>query len=261
MVSSVVFLRPLGLADTYARERGVTYEYLAEGKTVRLDVVGEDGNPLDEEDYSIRWYENGERLSASGGSIGVDGDTQALTYEVALGEELAFQYQTPGVQTVELTDTVTTLECQLQPLPQVTLTGAVTDAEGEPLPQASVTISQSAGIYEKTQQENLPVESDGSFSIQLPVLETTVTAEMDGYYTRSRTVPLLDGEGTSNNVGDIALPAIPEARVELSFAVKSAVAAGETPATTKLQTGNGITVSAYNVTTRQNLTGTVFQYP
>lgn len=256
-----LYVTPDSHAEKYAKERGITYEYLAEGKTVRLDVVGEDGNPLDEEDYSIRWYENGERLSASGGSIGVDGDTQALTYEVALGEELAFQYQTPGVQTVELTDTVTTLECQLQPLPQVTLTGAVTDAEGEPLKQASVTISQSAGIYEKTQRENLPVDSDGSFSIQLPVLETTVTAEMDGYYTRSRTVPLLDGEGTSNNVGDIALPAIPEARVELSFAVKSAVAAGETPATTKLQTGNGITVSAYNVTTRQNLTGTVFQYP
>ena len=69
------------------------------GKTVRLDVVDEDGKPLDEVDYSIRWYENGERLNASGGSIGVDGDTQALTYEVALGEELAFQYQTPGVQT------------------------------------------------------------------------------------------------------------------------------------------------------------------
>lgn len=256
-----LYVTPDSHAEKYAKERGITYEYLAEGKTVRLDVVGEDGNPLDEKDYSIRWYENGERLSASGGSIGVDGDTQALTYEVALGEELAFQYQTPGVQTVELTDTVTTLECQLQPLPQVTLTGAVTDAEGEPLKQASVTISQSAGIYEKTQRENLPVDSDGSFSIQLPVLETTVTAEMDGYYTRSRTVPLLDGEGTSNNVGDIALPAIPEARVELSFAVKSAVAAGETPATTKLQTGNGITVSAYNVTTRQNLTGTVFQYP
>lgn len=256
-----LYVTPGSHAETYAKERGITYEYLAEGKTVRLDVVDEDGKPLDEVDYSIRWYENGERLSASGGSIGVDGDTQALTYEVALGEELAFQYQTPGVQTVELTDTVTTLECQLQPLPQVTVTGAVTDAEGEPLKQASVTISQSAGIYEKTQRENLPVDSDGSFSIQLPVLETTVTAEMDGYYTRSRTVPLLDGEGTSNNVGDIALPAIPEARVELSFAVKSAVAAGETPATTKLQTGNGITVSAYNVTTRQNLTGTVFQYP
>lgn len=256
-----LYVTPDSYAEKYAKERGITYEYLAEGKTVRLDVVDEDGNPLDEEDYSIRWYENGERLSASGGSIGVDGDTQALTYEVSLGEELAFQYQTPAAQTVELTGTVTTLECQLQPLPQVTLTGAVTDAEGEPLKQASVTISQSAGIYEKTQRENLPVDSDGSFSIQLPVLETTVTAEMDGYYTRSRTVPLLDGEGTSNNVGDIALPAIPEARVELSFAVKSAVAAGETPATTKLQTGNGITVSAYNVTTRQNLTGTVFQYP
>lgn len=256
-----LYVTPDSHAEKYAKERGITYEYLAEGKTVRLDVVGEDGNPLDEEDYSIRWYENGERLSASGGSIGVDADTQALTYEIALGEELAFQYQTPAAQTVELTGTVTALECQLQPLPQVTLTGAVTDAEGEPLPQASVTISQSAGIYEKTQRENLPVNSDGSFSIQLPVLETTVTAEMDGYYTRSRTVPLLDGEGTSNNVGDIALPAIPEARVELSFAVKSAVAAGETPATTKLQTGNGITVSAYNVTTRQNLTGTVFQYP
>lgn len=256
-----LYVTPDSHAEKYAKERGITYEYLAEGKTVWLDVVGEDGNPLDEEDYSIRWYENGERLSASGGSIGVDGDTQALTYEVALGEELAFQYQTPGAQTVELTDTVTTLECQLQPLPQVTVIGAVTDAEGKLLPGASVTISQSAGIYEKTQQENLPVESDGSFSIQLPVLETTVTAEMDGYYTRSRTVPLLDGEGTSNNVGDIALPAIPEARVELSFAVKSAVAAGETPATTKLQTGNGITVSAYNVTTEQNLTDTVFQYP
>lgn len=256
-----LYVTPDSHAEKYAKERGITYEYLAEGKTVRLDVVGEDGNPLDEEDYSIRWYENGERLSASGGSIGVDADTQALTYEIALGEELAFQYQTPAAQTVELTGTVTALECQLQPLPQVTLTGAVTDAEGEPLPQASVTISQSAGIYEKTQRENLPVNSDGSFSIQLPVLETTVTAEMDGYYTRSRTVSLLDGEGTSNNVGNIALPAIPEARVELSFAVKSAVAAGETPATTKLQTGNGITVSAYNVTTEQNLTDTVFQYP
>lgn len=256
-----LYVTPDSHAEKYAKERGITYEYLAEGKTVWLDVVGEDGNPLDEEDYSIRWYENGERLSASGGSIGVDGDTQALTYEVALGEELAFQYQTPGVQTVELTDTVTTLECQLQPLPQVTLTGAVTDAEGEPLKQASVTISQSAGIYEKTQRENLPVDSDGSFSIQLPVLETTVTAEMDGYYTRSRTVPLLDGEGTSNNVGDIALPAIPEARVELSFTVESAVAADEASVTTKLQTGNGITVSAYNVTTGKELTNAVFQYP
>lgn len=253
-----LYVTPDSHAEKYAKERGITYEYLAEGKTVRLDVVGEDGNPLDEKDYSIRWYENGERLSASGGSIGVDGDTQALTYEVALGEELAFQYQTPGVQTVELTDTVTTLECQLQPLPQVTLTGAVTDAEGEPLKQASVTISQSAGIYEKTQRENLPVDSDGSFSIQLPVLETTVTAEMDGYYTRSRTIT---PSAAVADLGNIALPTIPEARVELSFAVKSAVAAGETPATTKLQTGNGITVSAYNVTTEKELTNAVFQYP
>ena len=256
-----LYVTPDSHAEKYAKERGITYEYLAEGKTVRLDVVGEDGNPLDEEDYSIRWYENGERLSASGGSIGVDADTQALTYEIALGEELAFQYQTPAAQTVELTGTVTALECQLQPLPQVTLTGAVTDAEGEPLPQASVTISQSAGIYEKTQRENLPVNSDGSFSIQLPVLETTVTAEMDGYYTRSRTVSLLDGEGTSNNVGNIALPAIPEARVELSFTVESAVAADEASVTTKLQTGNGITVSAYNMTTGKELTNAVFQYP
>ena len=157
-VSLTLYVTPDSHAEKYAKERGITYEYLAEGKTVQLDVVGEDGNPLDEEDYSIRWYENGERLSASGGSIGVDADTQALTYEIALGEELAFQYQTPAAQTVELTGTVTALECQLQPLPQVTLTGAVTDAEGEPLPQASVTISQSAGIYEKTQRENLPGE-------------------------------------------------------------------------------------------------------
>ena len=253
-----LYVTPDSHAEKYAKERGITYEYLAEGKTVRLDVVDEDGNPLDEEGYSIRWYENGERLSASGGSIGVDGDTQALTYEVALGEELAFQYQTPGVQTVELTDTVTTLECQLQPLPQVTLTGAVTDAEGEPLKQASVTISQSAGIYEKTQRENLPVDSDGSFSIQLPVLETTVTAEMDGYYTRSRTIT---PSAAVADLGDIALPTIPEARVELSFTVESAVAADEASVTTKLQTGNGITVSAYNVTTGKELTNAVFQYP
>lgn len=253
-----LYVTPGSHAETYAKERGITYEYLAEGKTVRLDVVDEDGKPLDEEDYSIRWYENGERLNASGGSIGVDAETQALTYEVALGEELAFQYQTPGVQTVELTDTVTTLECQLQPLPQVTLTGAVTDAEGEPLPQASVTISQSAGIYEKTQQENLPVESDGSFSIQLPVLETTVTAEMDGYYTRSRTIT---PSAAVADLGNIALPTIPEARVELSFTVESAVAADEASVTTKLQTGNGITVSAYNVTTGKELTNAVFQYP
>lgn len=255
-----LYVKAGSYAQQYAIDGNLRYELLAEGKRVTLDVLDSSGTPL-EKGYSVRWYENGERLSASGGSIGVDGDTQALTYEVSLGEELAFQYQTPAAQTVELTGTVTTLECQLQPLPQVTLTGAVTDAEGEPLPGASVTISQSAGIYEKTQRENLPVDSDGSFSIQLPVLETTVTAEMDGYYTRSRTVPLLDGEGTSNNVGDIALPAIPEARVELSFTVESAVAAGETPATTKLQTGNGITVSAYNVTTGKELTNAVFQYP
>lgn len=253
-----LYVTPGSHAEKYAKERGITYEYLAEGKTVRLDVVDEDGKPLDEVGYSIRWYENGERLNASGGSIGVDAETQALTYEIALGEELAFQYQTPGVQTVELTDTVTTLECQLQPLPQVTLTGAVTDAEGEPLKQASVTISQSAGIYEKTQRENLPVDSDGSFSIQLPVLETTVTAEMDGYYTRSRTIT---PSAAVADLGDIALPTIPEARVELSFTVESAVAADETPVTTKLQTGNGITVSAYNVTTEKELTNAVFQYP
>lgn len=253
-----LYVTPDSHAETYAKERGITYEYLAEGKTVRLDVVDEDGKPLDEVDYSIRWYENGERLNASGGSIGVDAETQALTYEVALGEELAFQYQTPGAQTVELTDTVTTLECQLQPLPQVTVIGAVTDAEGKLLPGASVTISQSAGIYEKTQQENLPVESDGSFSIQLPVLETTVTAEMDGYYTRSRTIT---PSAAVADLGNIALPTIPEARVELSFTVESAVAADETPVTTKLQTGNGITVSAYNVTTEKELTNAVFQYP
>lgn len=252
-----LYVKAGSYAQQYAIDGNLRYELLAEGKRVTLDVLDSSGTPL-EKGYSVRWYENGERLSASGGSIGVDGDTQALTYEVALGEELAFQYQTPGVQTVELTDTVTTLECQLQPLPQVTVIGAVTDAEGKLLPGASVTISQSAGIYEKTQQENLPVESDGSFSIQLPVLETTVTAEMDGYYTRSRTIT---PSAAVADLGNIALPTIPEARVELSFTVESAVAADETPVTTKLQTGNGITVSAYNVTTEKELTNAVFQYP
>lgn len=252
-----LYVKAGSYAQQYAIDGNLRYELLAEGKRVTLDVLDSSGTPL-EKGYSVRWYENGERLSASGGSIGVDAETQALTYEVALGEELAFQYQTPGAQTVELTDTVTTLECQLQPLPQVTVTGAVTDAEGKLLPGASVTISQSAGIYEKTQQENLPVESDGSFSIQLPVLETTVTAEMDGYYTRSRTIT---PSAAVADLGNIALPTIPEARVELSFTVESAVAADETPVTTKLQTGNGITVSAYNVTTEKELTNAVFQYP
>lgn len=254
-----LYVKAGSYAQQYAIDGNLRYELLAEGKRVTLDVLDSSGTLL-EKGYSVRWYQEN-RLIATGNSVVVDLDTQVLTYEVVLDEHMLFQYQVPAMQQVELVENITQADCQLQALPVVTLTGAVTDAEGEPLPQASVTISQSAGIYEKTQRENLPVDSDGSFSIQLPVLETTVTAEMDGYYTRSRTVPLLDGEGTSNNVGDIALPAIPEARVELSFAVKSAVAADEASVTTKLQTGNGITVSAYNVTTGKELTNAVFQYP
>lgn len=254
-----LYVKAGSYAQQYAINGNLRYELLAEGKRVTLDVLDSSGTLL-EKGYSVRWYQEN-RLIATGNSVVVDLDTQVLTYEVVLDEHMLFQYQVPAMQQVELVENITQADCQLQALPVVTLTGAVTDAEGEPLPQASVTISQSAGIYEKTQRENLPVDSDGSFSIQLPVLETTVTAEMDGYYTRSRTVPLLDGEGTSNNVGDIALPAIPEARVELSFAVKSAVAADEASVTTKLQTGNGITVSAYNVTTGKELTNAVFQYP
>lgn len=254
-----LYVKAGSYAQQYAIDGNLRYELLAEGKRVTLDVLDSSGTLL-EKGYSVRWYQEN-RLIATGNSVVVDLDTQVLTYEVVLDEHMLFQYQVPAMQQVELVENITQADCQLQALPVVTLTGAVTDAEGEPLPQASVTISQSAGIYEKTQRENLPVDSDGSFSIQLPVLETTVTAEMDGYYTRSRTVPLLDGEGTSNNVGDIALPTIPEARVELSFTVESAVAADETPVTTKLQTGNGITVSAYNVTTEKELTNAVFQYP
>ena len=254
-----LYVKAGSYAQQYAIDGNLRYELLAEGKRVTLDVLDSSGTLL-EKGYSVRWYQEN-RLIATGNSVVVDLDTQVLTYEVVLDEHMLFQYQVPAMQQVELVENITQADCQLQALPVVTLTGAVTDAEGEPLPQASVTISQSAGIYEKTQRENLPVNSDGSFSIQLPVLETTVTAEMDGYYTRSRTVSLLDGEGTSNNVGNIALPAIPEARVELSFTVESAVAADEASVTTKLQTGNGITVSAYNMTTGKELTNAVFQYP
>lgn len=251
-----LYVKAGSYAQQYAIDGNLRYELLAEGKRVTLDVLDSSGTLL-EKGYSVRWYQEN-RLIATGNSVVVDLDTQVLTYEVVLDEHMLFQYQVPAMQQVELVENITQADCQLQALPVVTLTGAVTDAEGEPLPQASVTISQSAGIYEKTQQENLPVESDGSFSIQLPVLETTVTAEMDGYYTRSRTIT---PSAAVADLGNIALPTIPEARVELSFTVESAVAADETPVTTKLQTGNGITVSAYNVTTEKELTNAVFQYP
>lgn len=251
-----LYVKAGSYAQQYAIDGNLRYELLAEGKRVTLDVLDSSGTLL-EKGYSVRWYQEN-RLIATGNSVVVDLDTQVLTYEVVLDEHMLFQYQVPAMQQVELVENITQADCQLQALPVVTLTGAVTDAEGKLLPGASVTISQSAGIYEKTQQENLPVESDGSFSIQLPVLETTVTAEMDGYYTRSRTIT---PSAAVADLGNIALPTIPEARVELSFTVESAVAADETPVTTKLQTGNGITVSAYNVTTEKELTNAVFQYP
>ena len=199
-------------------------------------------------------------MIATGNSVVVDLDTQVLTYEVVLDEHMLFQYQVPAMQQVELVENITQADCQLQALPVVTLIGTVETVDGTPLGGAKISLSQSAKEY-KGNEKTLQTDSLGGFTVELPTLNTTVTVEAEGYYTRSRTMALLRGEDASNNMGVIALTPIPDTRVELSFSMKNAVEEGTFSGTTKLETGNGLSVSVYNVTQNQPIDEVVFQYP
>lgn len=253
-----LYVKAGSYAQQYAIDGNLRYELLAEGKRVTLDVLDSSGTLL-EKGYSVRWYQEN-RLIATGNSVVVDLDTQVLTYEVVLDEHMLFQYQVPAMQQVELVENITQADCQLQALPVVTLIGTVETVGGTPLGGAKISVSQSAKEY-KGNKKTLQTDSLGGFTVELPTLNTTVTVEAEGYYTRSRTMALLGGEDASNNMGVIALTPIPDTRVELSFSMKNAVEEGTFSGTTKLETGNGLSVSVYNVTQNQPIDEVVFQYP
>ncbi|MFC0532449.1 S8 family serine peptidase [Phytohabitans kaempferiae] len=134
-------------------------------------------------------------------TTGTDGKYTSLLptgqYQVAVS---LFGYESRTVPATVTTGDTTTLDVALTPVPQVTVSGTVTDGSGHGWPlYAKVTVAGPSGVSDYTNPVN------GRYSVTLPAGATyslTVQPQYPGYQTITRDVVV----GSRNVVSNVAVP-------------------------------------------------------
>lgn len=209
-------------AQTFANERNckfVPLDVVEEGKTLTLTVHDPEGNAV-AEGYRIQWLnESGEVVWANARYPNAQNGTYRV--KVILEEELAWEYQEPGEQSVTVNGADATVEVALTKRPTAAVTGKVVDNKGKPIDGAGITAARADGGPDVTGTSG----ADGTFSLTVTQgTDITLTVKKQGYYTRSQLIEALTADVS---LGDIAMnPAAPGNRIAIAMELVPAAKEG-----------------------------------
>ena len=189
----------------------VTFESLKALRSVSLAVTKPDGTVVTDQ-VTIMWTDKNGNFLTQGATVKNLLDGNVVKYSITLPESLAKQYLLPAageyVVSAEGTGSVTV---QLAPLPELTITGLVTDHNNDnaPLQDAVVAVSQTInGQYSKTFVTK--TDAEGKWSLKVFDAPSEITASKTGYIaqtlvleTLTETIPafgLRDINGTTINL-------------------------------------------------------------
>lgn len=202
----------------------VTFASLTRPQNVTLKVMAADKDVTGQ--VQVAWTDTAGNYVAQGTSLSGLPVGRQVAYRISLSQELAMTYQTPQAQAYTLQDGDNALVCQLEAIPQTTISGLVKDYQtGQPLVGATVSASQTFdGRYGRTL--NTKTDAEGRYQLSMSRVPTQLAVAAQDYVSQTLTIDqLLTAESAS--VPDVALKGIVGATVGISFTFTSSVAEGQ----------------------------------
>lgn len=250
----VIYCYQGSTAEQYAKDHNIQFEYIgvqAETYTLTAEVLDPDGQAVTD-GFTVNWYRE-DGTTSVGTGVALSGAQTGENYvcEVLLDEALSQQYETPQTQRFTVGESDATITFQLiakVQIPQITVTGQVTDQEGTPLSGASIVVTALTGETLASAQSN----GDGQFTLtDIPAHTARLRITLDGYYSKTLSLPLEEAAETgSYTVAPVTLYKTVSDRITLTVTRQYAAAAGETPRTEVLPSLGGLTVSLSSSTLR-----------
>ena len=229
-----------------------TFESLKTPKAVAISVFASEKDVTDQ--LTITWTDEKGNFLTQGATVKSLLEGNKVKYSIALPEALAVQYQLPESGEYTVAEGENAVSVTLTALPQVTITGIVTDKNkgSEPLQGAFIAISQTVnGQYSKTFAAK--TAADGSWSLTVFDAPTEITASKTGYISETRTFDALT-EQTAIEAFD--LRDINGTTINLTLTYK-AIDGSQTD----YEDVANVAYTVTNATSGEELTGWSLQYP
>lgn len=247
-------------AEKYAVRNNLNYIYYFDERELTLLLYNPDGS-LVTDGYSVLWYEHDSDVPlANGRVVAVSGSQDSYDYEISLSESLLEDYEKPLRQRAELQKMGNgyMTEFTLTSRDKVTVSGTVTDEEGESISGAVVIFQQT---FEGKQVKSVTVTTDdsGCYAANLVNVPTVVSCYADGYAHLEGTDVAF--EGAACTIAAMQMKRLPAGRIRLvmekTFAAEE-LGRGKTEAVTSC---GGMEFSLYNQTRGKEIVSFEAQYP
>ena len=158
----------------------VSFNQLAVPQQLSLSVAAPDGTDVTSQ-TQVTWTDQEGNYLAQSFAMGGLLAGSKLNYSLSLNEQLATQYAIPGKTECTVKEQDNNIKIQLQPLPNVSLSGKVTDLVAKSgISGAIITASQTFdGKYTKT--VSFKADQEGKFSLNMSNVPTQLTIAATDY--------------------------------------------------------------------------------
>ena len=239
----------------------VNFSSLLKPQTVQVKVLtpdNEDVTPV----VKITWTGADGKYLGYNTSLNGLIEGKIINWEMVLPQNLAMKYVVPAKAefTVKSSDNI--IECKLEDIPSVVITGKVIDmASGQPLKNAVISASQTfAEKYSKTINDK--TDAKGLYKLEIFDVPTVMSFSASDYISQNINCDSLIGGKDSVYFEDTKLKAISGAVLTVGFTYTSSVAENETPEFQDWYNDyNNVQYAIYNKTKDWQVSQFNVQYP
>ncbi len=229
--------------------------------TVQTPAGEEGGTPTDVTDQTtIVWMDAMGNRIGTGSTLDRQVEGTRLLYGITLSTELAARYGAPPrTELVVKEATAQTIYTLSQP-DTLTLSGRVTDPDGNPIGIATVTASL---MMNGTVGKVFTATTDqlGRYELETPAGDLTLSATARGYVAARKAVEYSRLSDPNSNF-DLTLSPLAGPTIHYDFTYTASVAADEEGQTLPYYSDyQNVTIAAYNETTGEALDSLMVQYP
>ena len=236
----------------------VTFSNLKQPQTVAMAVTLPDGEDVTSK-VSVTWTDSEDNFLAQGASISGIASGMALKYEVRLPQDLAMEYEQPGVTEYTVNEGNNGFIVNLQPFGKSVISGTVCDkATGAPINRATATVSQILnGKHSISFTAN--TDNDGNFSVEVYKASSRVTIASQDYVSQTTDISVTND---SVSLGTLQLEKIDGTVININLTYQASVKQGETPTVQNFfEDYNNVSYSIYNKTQKKEIKQFSAQFP
>lgn len=235
----------------------VTFPSLLTPQSVALAVTLPSNEDITDK-VGVTWSDSEDNFLAQGPSVSSLASGMTLKYDIKLPQDLAMEYEQPGITEYTVKDGNNGFVVKLQTLGKSTISGKVCDkATGAPLNRATTTISQILNGKHSV-SSTATTDKDGNFSAEVYKAPSKVTVAANDYVSLTTDISITDDV----SLGTMLLDKIDGAVINIGFTYQASVKQGETVTVQDFfEDYNNVSYSIYNKTQKKDISQFSAQYP